>query len=232
MPARLALFTILLSLGVVGPCQGQTADSLALSTASSQALSTNALSVWAGGSFATGGLIGNIQRARVGLLGVRYHRLLAPSSPNPIPSGPTLTYTADLVPVLRLSIPSSALPQLPANASSTEEGSPVLPSRDLTTYGLGVRPAGLRLTFRGGQHLQPFIAGSTGLALFNRSVPNTMGRSLNFMFDMGVGVRVLLTSTLTLTTGYRYYHLSNGFRGQINPGVDANLFQLGLTMSP
>ncbi len=190
------------------------------------------MSVWAGGSFATGGLIGNIQRARVGLLGIRYHRLLAPSPPNPTPSGPTLTYTADLVPVLLLSIPSSALPQLPADASSTEEATPVLPSQELTAYGIGVRPGGLRLTFRAAQHVQPFVAGSTGLAFFNRSVPNSLGRSLNFMFDVGAGVRIGLTSTLILTAGYRYYHLSNGFRGQINPGVDANLFQLGLTMSP
>jgi opacity protein-like surface antigen len=52
------------------------------------------------------------------------------------------------------------------------------------------------------------------------------------MFDVGAGVRVVLTPTLTLTAGYRYHHLSNGFRGQINPGVDANLFRLGVTVSP
>jgi len=63
-------------------------------------------------------------------------------------------------------------------------------------------------------------------------VPNALGRSLNFMFDLGAGVRVVLTPTLTLTAGYRYHHLSNGFRGQINPGVDANLFRLGVTASP
>ena len=97
---------------------------------------------------------------------------------------------------------------------------------------MGVRPAGLRLTFRPDEHLQPFLAGSTGLAFFNRSVPNALGRSLNFMFDVGAGVRVVVTSALILTAGYRYHHLSNGFRGQINPGVDANLFQLGVTVSP
>ncbi len=227
--ARLIVVTVLFSLGVVVPCAGQTADSLA--PASSIAPSTNAVGIWAGGSFATGRLIGNIQRARVGLVGLRYHRLLAPSSPSPVSDDPTLTYTADLLPVLFLSIPSGALLPLPSDGSTSGDASSSRPE-ERTAVGAGIRPAGLRLTYRPGKRVQPFVAASTGLAFFNRSLPNALGRSLNFMFDVGAGVRVVLAPTLTLTAGYRYHHLSNGFRGQINPGVDANLFQLGVTVSP
>ena len=223
--ARLIVLTVLVSLGVVVPCAGQTTDGLA------PAPSTNAVGVWAAGSFATGRLIGNIRRARVGLVGLRYHRLLAPASPSPSFDGPTLTYTADLLPVLFLSIPSGALPSLPSGESSPARMSSSRP-QDRTAVGVGVRPAGLRLTYRPHKRVQPFVAGSTGLAFFDRSVPNALGRSLNFMFDVEAGVRVVLTPTLTLTAGYRYHHLSNGFRGQINPGVDANLFRLGVTVSP
>lgn len=232
MALRPALFTILLSLSVVVPCKAQTADSLVHTPPPPQTFSANAVSAWAGGSFATGGLIGNIPNAHLGLVGIRYQRLLAPSSPPPHPRGPSLTYTADLVPVLLLSIPSSALRQLPLAESPTEETTGVLPVHDLTAYGVGMRPAGLRLTFRTADQVQPFVAGSTGLVFFNRSVPNGLGKSTNFMFAVGAGLRVVLNSTLILTTGYRYYHLSNGFRGQINPGVDANLLQLGVTLSP
>ena len=229
MHVRLAIILVLVSLSLAGPCNAQPADSLAPASAP---LSTNAVSAWAGGSFATVSLIGNIQDAHVGMLGLRYHRLLAPSSPSSPPSGPTLTYTADLVPVLLVSIPSSALPSLPSDASGTEGSSPRRRSRTLTAYGVGVRPAGLRLTYRPAERVQPFVAGSTGLALFDQSIPNTLGRSLNFMFDVGAGVRIAVTPALVLTASYRYYHLSNGFRGRINPGVDANLLQLGVTVSP
>lgn len=223
---RVAVVTVLVSLGLVGSCGAQSADSLA------PALSTNAVGGWVGGSFATGRLIGNIRRARVGLVGLRYHRLLAPSDPAAVPDGPALTYTADLIPVLFLSIPPGALPTLPSGGTPSNEASPQPRPGRWTAYGVGVRPAGLRLMYRPAGRVQPFVAGSTGLALFNRSVPSALGRSLNFMFDVGGGVRVALTPTLVLTAGYRYYHLSNGFRGQINPGVDANLFQLGVTLSP
>ncbi|WP_157942141.1 acyloxyacyl hydrolase [Salinibacter altiplanensis] len=218
MHARLAAVTVLVSLSVVAPCVGQPTDS----SAPGPAPATNAVGAWVGGSFATGRLIGNIQGAHLGLLGLRYHRLLVPSSPSPTPDGPTLTYTADLLPVLFLSVPSSAPRSLSSDGFPSER----------TTVGVGVRPAGLRLTYRVGRRVQPFIAGSTGLAFFDRSVPNALGRSLNFTFDVGAGVRVVLTPTLLLSLGYRYHHLSNGFRGQINPGVDANLLQLGVTVSP
>ena len=205
-----------MSLILVGPCEAQPAD---------RPSSLNALGVWVGGSFASGGPIGNIQPARMGLLGLQYHRLLAPSPSQAGPRGPTLTYTADVVPAFFLSIPSEAIPRPPPNAPPPEA------SGSLTAYGVGVRPAGLRLTYRSAARAQPFIAGSTGLAYFPQSVPSARGKSLNFTFDVGAGVRVLLTPALVLTVGYRYHHLSNGFRGQINPGVDANLVQLGVTVT-
>ncbi|PSQ98558.1 MAG: hypothetical protein BRD53_02125, partial [Bacteroidetes bacterium SW_7_64_58] len=74
-----------------------------------QALSANTLSAWAGGSFSTGDLIGNIQRAQMGLVGLRYHRLLIPSPSKTKTGGPTLTYTVDVFPVLLLSIPPNTV---------------------------------------------------------------------------------------------------------------------------
>ena len=235
LPARPPLLAVLASLILVGACAAQpAADRPALTpspgdpprAASLQTLSTNAWGLWVGGSVSSGGLIGNIRRARLGLVGLRYHRLLAPSSPHAGYRGLRLTYTADLIPGFFLSIPSEAIPSPPPAAPSSDA------SRPFTAYGLGVRPAGLRLAYRSAAWVQPFVAGSTGLAYFPESMPSTRGTSLNFMFDVGAGVRVLLTPALVLTVGYRYHHLSNGFRGQINPGVDANLVQLGVTVTP
>lgn len=225
LSARLPVLAVLASLILAGPCAAQSAPPRTQST-TLQARSTNALGLWVGGSLSNGGLIGNIRRAHVGLVGLRYHRLLTPPPAHGRSSGPSLTYTADVIPVLFLSIPAEAIPTPPPTAP------PSTPPESLTAWGIGVRPAGLRLTFRSAKRAQPFIAGSTGWAHFTRSVPSAQGKSLNFMFDVGAGVRVVVTPALVLTVGYRYHHLSNGFRGQINPGVDANLVQLGVTVTP
>lgn len=161
----------------------------------------------------------------MGVLGLQYERLLVPAPPAPRPDGPTLTYTVDLFPVLLLSLPPGAVAIPPFNRTSSVQ------EQGLDTYGVGASPAGLRLTYRIAKRVQPFIAGSTGLAYFVRPVPSEWGKQLNFMFDVGAGVQVILTPDFLLTAGYRYHHLSNGFRGRINPGIDANLFYFGIAVS-
>ena len=184
----------------------------------------NAVGIWIAGSFATGGPIGNISQGRLGLLALRYERRLVPSTAPAQHSGPVLTYTVDLFPALWLSVPGSALPTLVPRRPASASG--------LTTYGVGVSPAGLRLAFRRSAQVRPFLSGSTGLAYFTAPVPTAWGRRLNFTFDLGIGVEVLLPSRLRLTAGYRYHHLSNGFRGRINPGIDGHLLCVGLVVSP
>ncbi|MFB6273967.1 MAG: acyloxyacyl hydrolase [Salinibacter sp.] len=243
MHARLPVLVVLAALLTSGSCAGQSANGdppsrvappdTGAKTPSSpapstpvalQARSKNAVSVWIAGSFATGGPIGNLPKARLGLLGLRYERLLVPTAPHS-PNGPSLTYTADLLPVLLLSIPPEAISGSPVN-----DAAPIR-TRGLNAYGIGFNPAGLRLTYRVTKRVQPFLRGSTGLTYFTESVPTEWGKRLNFMFDLGAGIQFVLTSDLRLTAGYRYHHLSNGFRGQINPGVDASLLHLGLSFS-
>jgi opacity protein-like surface antigen len=59
-------------------------------------------------------------------------------------------------------------------------------------------------------------------------VPDARGQNTHFAAAVGVGFRVRLSRRWALTLGYRYHHLSNGFRGSINPGLDANLLHFGL----
>lgn len=195
-----------------------------------QPISEAALSLWVGGAFSTGEIIGNTSEGQFGLLALRYNRTF-PSSASPTGSdGSTVTYTADLFPVVFLSIPQTAIPD--KGASSQRDGSESTSSKQrLDTYGVGANPAGLRINYASGQPVQPFIAGSGGFVYFFRPVPDERGKHLNFTFDVGVGVQVVLSTHTTLTIGYRYQHLSNAFRGQINPGVDANLFYLGISAS-
>jgi hypothetical protein len=40
---------------------------------------------------------------------------------------------------------------------------------------------------------------------------------------------VKLHEKRAVSIGYKYYHISNGSRGQINPGFDNNVLYLGYT---
>lgn len=187
--------------------------------------SWNRVSVWVGGASLNGRLIGTVPQSALGMLGVRYHRRLAPSPNARHSQGLTYTYTIDALPVVGLTIPDGTIPKTSFNGRTTfTEG--------VTTYGVGLSPIGLRLNYRTGARVEPYVAGSTGAVYFFQSLPDGRGKAMNFMVDAGVGLQIGLTSQTMLSVGYRYHHLSNGFRGDINPGIDSHLFHAGLTVVP
>ena len=208
---------------------GPAADSVAGNAATrTRAHSPSAVSVWGAGSIHPGGVLGKISEGWVGLVGLRYHHRLLPrgAPPRPARTTPTLTYTADVIPLASVSIPEGTAPGTLTSAiqSVKEVG--------LSTYGVGMYPIGLRIGLRPSAALWPFLAGHTGLLYLFAPMPDERGRRLNFAAGVGAGVRFALSPDVTLTLGYRYHHLSNGFRGSINPGLDANLLYLGLGVSP
>jgi opacity protein-like surface antigen len=176
----------------------------------------------------TGGILGTISEGWVGLVGLRYHHLLIPSqrSAPPTHDGVTLTYTADLVPFASVRIPKGTPPATHATGirSIAEHG--------LSTRGIGLYPLGLRVGASRSGVLRPFIAGHTGIFYLFDELPDERGRHTNFAVGVGVGMELSLTQRATLTLGYRYHHLSNGFRGRINPGLDANLLYIGVGTTP
>ena len=189
------------------------------------------LSLWGGGSLSTGEVVGNITEAQFGMLGARYGRPLRPPDSRRSPGGPLLIYTADLLPVVVLSIPPNTIPAPLAERQEQDEKEFATLEQGLDTYGIGARPVGFRINYLPTKRVQPFIAGSMGFVYFLQSVPDERGKHLNFTFDVGAGLQLVLTTRTTLTVGYRYHHLSNGFRGKINPGVDANLVYLGVSLA-
>ncbi|MFB6247356.1 MAG: acyloxyacyl hydrolase [Salinibacter sp.] len=181
------------------------------------------LEAWAARTISVGSVLGALRSGRLSLLGLRYTQTLIPTA-GQAPSqfeAPTLTYTADLIPVARLHVPKDAMPALFVFDAPPERGA-------LSTYGIGAYPLGLRVTFRSRGRIRPFVAGHTGGLYFFESVPDQRGRQFNFAVGVGAGVRVVLPHRLSMTLGYRYHHLSNGFRGSINPGLDANLLYLSV----
>ena len=180
------------------------------------------ISFWAGGSNNASRLLGRTREAEFRIVALRYTRRLTPRTARGAdPARLVLFYTADVVPWARLSVPGSAIPE---RFNREGEG---LPRPNLATPGVGAAPLGLQVNLRVHPRIQPFLSASTGVLYFLDSVPDRRGKSFNFTVDFGAGVQVTLSDRLHLSLGYRYHHLSNGYRGSINPGVDANLFYLG-----
>lgn len=188
--------------------------------------SGNVLGVWLGGSVYPGSLFGNLPDGHLALLGLRYSRRLLPHPSAPAHHGPTVTFTFDVIPASWLFIPEGTPP------GSLSPLRPSLKERGLSTFGVGIYPVGLQVHFRSDQSIQPFVAGQTGIHYFLDPFPDLRGRHLNFAAAVGAGLRMAVVDGASLTVGYRYHHLSNGFRGSINPGLDGNILYLGLDLTP
>lgn len=169
----------------------------------------NEFGVWGGLSFADSTLIGKTPDARFGTIGLRYGRVFAANEYL------ALSWTIDVVPVAVLSV----------NRSSFT----VRRSRD-RTYAAGLSPIGLKLNLRRSQMLQPFVGGSAGFLYFGKEVPVPGAARFNFTYDFGGGVQFVRSSGRAITIGYKYQHISNGYRAPLNPGVDVQMLYVGFSI--
>jgi len=172
----------------------------------------NEYGVWGGGSFGSPTLIGTTERVRLGLVAFRYARVLARGE------NLALKYTLDAVPVASMSFPV-----FETTAGVTREVRK-------TITGAGLSPVGFQLNFRRRERVQPFAQASGGFLYFGERVPDTRGAQFNFTGDFGGGVQWKTGARRAWTVGYRYHHVSNGYRADVNPGFDSNLFYVGFSI--
>ena len=172
----------------------------------------NEYGVWGGGSFGSPTLIGTTERVRLGLVAFRYARVLARGE------NLALKYTLDAVPVASLSFPVF------------ETAAGVTREVRKTITGAGLSPVGFQLNFRRRERVQPFAQASGGFLYFGERVPDTRGAQFNFTGDFGGGVQWKTGARRAWTVGYRYHHVSNGYRADVNPGFDSNLFYVGFSI--
>ncbi|HEX8335090.1 MAG TPA: acyloxyacyl hydrolase [Pyrinomonadaceae bacterium] len=172
----------------------------------------NEYGVWGGGSFGSPTLIGSTERVRLGLVAFRYARVLARGE------NMALKYTLDAVPVAAMSFPSS------------ETAAGVTREVRRTITGAGLSPVGFQVNFRRRERVQPFAQVSGGFLYFGERVPDARGAQFNFTGDFGGGVQWKTGARRAWTAGYRYHHVSNGYRADANPGFDSNLFYVGFSI--
>lgn len=172
----------------------------------------NEFGVWGGGSFSSPTLIGTTKETRLGMLALRYARVFARGD------NLALKYTIDAVPLAFLSYPNS----LPVSTLASETRK--------TITGAGISPVGFQLNFRRRERVQPFAQASGGFLYFGERVPDARGAQFNFTGDFGGGVQWKMGARRAWTLGYRYQHISNGYRADVNPGFDSNLFYVGFSI--
>ena len=167
----------------------------------------NEFGVWAGFSPLSPTIIGTAPDCQYAIAALRYGRMLSHGE------HVAWEYTLDVVPAAIL------LQPLEAQGGRS------------AVYGFGVSPIGFKLVFRPHGRLQPFLSTSGGLVYSVQPVPIDIpgATQFNFTFHFGGGVQFFSSPHRSIVAGYRLDHISNAYRSNVNPGVDANVIFAGFS---
>jgi hypothetical protein len=130
--------------------------------------------------------------------------------------GISIAYTGELMPAAVLLQPGQYLPQfVPSHA----------------VYGFAVTPLGFTADFGPRRTVYPYVETNEGIIASTEPIPiNVTGATgLNFLIDLGGGVRIKIGQRRAISLGYKFLHISNGFTSPVNPGVDNNVFYAGFS---
>jgi hypothetical protein len=176
------------------------------------------IQMFAGYSPATATLIGTATDRQLAVAGMAYsyrcwiHRHVS------------ISYTATLLPAMVLFQPAQFVFGFgPAAGVSAAHA----------VYGFGVAPLGFTFEFARRRRVYPFAETIEGLIASTEPIPelgpNATG--LNFLFDLGGGIRIRVRERQALSLGYRFLHVSNADTTNFNPGLDNNVFYVGYSFS-
>lgn len=111
------------------------------------------------------------------------------------------------------------------------EGSVGEPPRNREhTWGVGINPASFRFIFFPQYRLRPQLGAGFGIVRHYSRVPTVEGTKMNFQVDFQIGGQYMLKENKALNFGYRYYHFSNLYLFNFNPGYNVNMFFVGYSV--
>jgi len=125
-------------------------------------------------------------------------------------SAVSVSYSGEILPVALLLQPEQTLPQS---------------VRAHAVYGFAVMPVGFTADFGRHHKVYPFLETNEGIIASTEPIPiNVIGATgLNFLIDIGGGVRFKTGQRYAISLGYKFLHVSNGYTTGVNPGVDNNV---------
>jgi hypothetical protein len=142
----------------------------------------------------------------------------------------TASYFGEVMPFVVATRVPRVQPEWFYNPSHTDSLFDLYPDGEGPDLGAGVAPVGLRLSLRIGRGILVFAEGSGGGVAFARAFPKPAARSLNFLGSTGAGLRIGGRGGRSYIVGYRFTHLSNANTAVANPGFNAHVFYLGITL--
>jgi hypothetical protein len=98
-----------------------------------------------------------------------------------------------------------------------------------STYGFGITPLFWRWNFEPRGKVAPF-AELAGGGLWTRDAVPERTTTSNFTAHAGYGIRYFFRPGRTLNISYRFHHISNGNRLERNPGVNAHVLLVGVSL--
>lgn len=103
----------------------------------------------------------------------------------------------------------------------------VVSQRNYNAYGFGITPLGMRANFALPHAARFSLAFSAGGVYLSKAVPADEGTHFNFQFSLRPAVTIPVSGLGKLWAGYELFHVSNGYTGKINPGINAGLMMIG-----
>ena len=97
-----------------------------------------------------------------------------------------------------------------------------------SAFGVGLMPLSIRAQTPAARRLSLSLRVDGGAVWFTQRIPAESGTRFNFTGQASADVELRVTPRSWALIGYRHVHLSNGDMGEVNVGVDANLFTVGL----
>lgn len=98
-----------------------------------------------------------------------------------------------------------------------------------STYGFGITPLMWRWNFEPRQKLASFVEVAGGGLWTRDAVPERTTTS-NFTAHGSYGIRYFISPSRTINVAYRFHHISNGNRLERNPGVNAHVVMVGMSV--
>lgn len=143
-------------------------------------------------------------------------------------------YVADIVPAAWVSMPPRVAPAAqkpcPPQEYCAHRNAGALDTFSVrrAVFGFGGAPFGLQMRLRPTARVQPFVAGTAGALWFREPVPSPRAGRFNFTAELGGGVLLLPSPGFGVLLGYKLHHISNGGTQRANPGIDSNMFYVGV----
>lgn len=133
--------------------------------------------------------------------------------------GAQFDYVAEVIPVLILSEP----------AKSDFWGNPRSPNQQLLP-GVSISPFGFRTLWRGNKKVKPYVIGKLGAAVFTQKALSLNASYANFNVQADFGLLIKMTERVDLRVDpFVFFHVSNGYLAQSNPGMDELATKIGIS---